>query len=78
MKEWLEEMELEVEEDVRVVQNTQLEQEAETYESYLPLEMNDVRNNNVSWFCFSVFIFCFVRRKKERSYHKMIGVDRCR
>ena len=76
MKEWLEEMELEVEEDVG--QNTQLEQEIETYEGYLPLEMNDAGNNNVSWFCFSVFIFIFVCRKRERSYHKMIGVDRCR
>ena len=77
MKKWLEKMELEVEEDVGVVQNTQLEQETETYEGYLPLEMNDVGNNNVSWFCFSVFFSC-VRRKRERSYHKMIGVDGCR
>ena len=30
MKKWLEEMELDVEEDVGVVQNTQLEQETET------------------------------------------------
>ena len=63
MKEWLEEMELEVEEDVGVVQNTQLEQETETYEGYLPLEMNDVGNNNVSWFCFFLFFF-IVRRKR--------------
>ena len=66
MKEWLEEMELDVEEDVGVVQNTQLEPETETYEGYLPLEMNDAGNNNVS------------HRKREMSYHKMIGVDRCR
>ena len=65
MNEWLEEMELEVEEDVGVVQNTQLEQETQTYKGYLPLEMNDAGNNNVS------------RRKREMSYHKMIGVDRC-
>ena len=73
MKEWLEEMEP----DVGVVQNTKLEPKTETYEGYLPLEMNDARNNNVSWFCFSVFFSC-VRRKRERSYHKMIGVDGCR
>ena len=53
-------MELDVEEDVGVVQNTQLEPETETYEGYLPLEMNDAGNNNVSWFCFSVFFFFFL------------------
>ena len=63
MKVWLEEMELEVEEDVGVVQNTQLEPKTETYEGYLPLEMNDVGNNNVSWFCFFLFFF-IVRRKR--------------
>ncbi|RVW95369.1 hypothetical protein CK203_028735 [Vitis vinifera] len=44
MKEWLEEMEP----DVGVVQNTKLEPKTETYEGYLPLEMNDARNNNVA------------------------------
>ena len=63
MKEWLEEMELEVEEDVGVVQNTQLEQETETCEDYLPLEMNDAWNNNVSWFFF--FFFCSPKKGKE-------------
>ena len=57
-KEWSEEMELDVKEDVGVVQNTQLEPETETYEGYLPLEMNDAGNNNVSWFCFFIFFWC--------------------
>ena len=62
MKEWLEEMEP----DVGVVQNTKLEPKTETYEGYLPLEMNDARNNNVSWFCFSVFFFlCSPEKGKE-------------
>ena len=65
MKEWLEEMELDVEEDVGVVQNTQLEPETETYEGYLPLEMNDAGNNNVSWFCFSIFFLCSPEKGNE-------------
>ncbi|KAL6322237.1 hypothetical protein AAG906_005194 [Vitis piasezkii] len=63
MKEWLEEMELEVEEDVGVVQNTQLEQETETYEGYLPLEMNDVGNNNVAWRQARTKKFVFKRKR---------------
>ena len=63
MKEWLEEMELDVEEDVGVVQNTQLEPKTETYESYLPLEMNDAGNNNVSLFCFFIFFLCWLEKE---------------